>query len=232
MPAGLQLASQLDEPIFTPSTKAAQGHDVNIDFAGAVDRVGAEAALAAKQVSLELYRRAAARCAEAGLILADTKFELGYVDGVLSLCDEVCTPDSSRLWPADQVVPGETPPAPSASGPLRDSLATAAPGSRRPPPPPLPVVVTSGGSRRYVRRAYEARHRSLAGRLVRCDRHEVRGASRVQLRPRIADPEGATIERIPPRSASTAWPTSGPSRSFSSRGRRRRRGSSAPPRPG
>ena len=97
MPPGLQLASRLAEPIFTPSTKAAEGHDVNIDFAAAVDLVGREAATAARDICLELYRRAAARAADAGFVLADTKFELGYVDGVLCLCDEVCTPDSSRL---------------------------------------------------------------------------------------------------------------------------------------
>ena len=148
MPAGLQLASQLEEPIFTPSTKAAEGHDINIDFAGAVDRVGAEASLAAKQISLALYRRAAARCAEAGFVLADTKFELGYVDGVLCLCDEVCTPDSSRLWPADQVVPGQTPPA-FDKQPLRDWLA-AQPWDRRPPPPSLPPEVVAATSQRYI----------------------------------------------------------------------------------
>jgi phosphoribosylaminoimidazole-succinocarboxamide synthase len=152
MPAGLQLASRLDEPLFTPSTKAAEGHDLNIDFAAAVDLVGAEAAGAARAISLELYRRAAARCAAAGLVLADTKFELGYVDGVLSLCDEVCTPDSSRLWPAELVVPGETPPA-FDKQPLRDWLA-AQPWDRRPPPPPLPDEVTSALSARYVA-AYE-----------------------------------------------------------------------------
>jgi phosphoribosylaminoimidazole-succinocarboxamide synthase len=152
MPTGLMMASQLDEPIFTPSTKAAEGHDVNIDFAGAVDRVGAEAALAAKQISLALYRRAAARCAEAGFVLADTKFELGYVDGALSLCDEVCTPDSSRYWPADEVVPGRTPPA-FDKQPLRDWLA-AQPWDRTPPPPPLPAAVTTALSERYVA-AYE-----------------------------------------------------------------------------
>src|SRR6202046_1838667 len=135
MPAGLMLASRLDEPIFTPSTKAAEGHDLNIDFAAAIDLVGAEAANAARDICLELYRRAAARCAEAGLVLADTKFELGYVDGVLCLCDEVCTPDSSRLWPADEVVPGETPPA-FDKQPLRDWLA-AAPLDRLPAPPSL-----------------------------------------------------------------------------------------------
>jgi phosphoribosylaminoimidazole-succinocarboxamide synthase len=152
MPAGLQLASKLDEPIFTPSTKAAEGHDLNIDFAAAVDIIGAEAAGAARDISLALYRRAAARCAEAGFVLADTKFELGYVDGVLCLCDEVCTPDSSRLWPADQVVPGQTPPA-FDKQPLRDWLA-ALDWDRRPPPPPLPAEVTSAMSERYVA-AYE-----------------------------------------------------------------------------
>ena len=152
MPAGLQLASRLAEPIFTPSTKANEGHDLNIDFAAAVGLVGAEAAGAARDISLELYRRAAARCAAAGFVLADTKFELGYVDGVLCLCDEVCTPDSSRLWPADQVVPGQTPPA-FDKQPLRDWLA-AQPWDRRPPPPPLPDEVTAAMSARYVA-AYE-----------------------------------------------------------------------------
>jgi phosphoribosylaminoimidazole-succinocarboxamide synthase len=152
MPGGLKLASKLDEPMFTPSTKATEGHDLNIDFAGAVDLVGAEAALQAKTVCLELYTRAAARAATAGFVLADTKFELGYVDGVLSLCDEVCTPDSSRLWPADQVVPGTTPPA-FDKQPLRDWLA-AQPWDRKPPPPALPSDVQQAMSARYVA-AYE-----------------------------------------------------------------------------
>jgi phosphoribosylaminoimidazole-succinocarboxamide synthase len=152
MPPGLELASRLDEPMFTPSTKATEGHDLNIDFAAAVDLVGAEAALQAKQACLELYARAAARAAAAGFVLADTKFELGYVDGVLSLCDEVCTPDSSRLWPADEVVPGTTPPA-FDKQPLRDWLA-AQPWDRKPPPPALPRDVQEAMSARYVA-AYE-----------------------------------------------------------------------------
>jgi phosphoribosylaminoimidazole-succinocarboxamide synthase len=152
MSAGLKLADRLAEPIFTPSTKAAEGHDLNIDFAAAVDLVGAEAAHQARDICLELYRRAAARAAEVGFILADTKFELGYVDGRLSLCDEVCTPDSSRLWPADQVVPGTTPPA-FDKQPLRDWLA-AQPWDRTPPPPALPDEVTGALSARYVA-AYE-----------------------------------------------------------------------------
>jgi phosphoribosylaminoimidazole-succinocarboxamide synthase len=152
MPAGLKLADRLAEPMFTPSTKAAQGHDLNIDFAQAVNLVGAEAAAAARDICLELYTRAAARAADVGIILADTKFELGYVDGVLSLCDEVVTPDSSRMWPADQVVPGRTPPA-FDKQPLRDWLA-AQPWDRTPPPPALPASVTGALSARYVE-AYE-----------------------------------------------------------------------------
>ena len=152
MPPGLKIGDRLEEPIFTPSTKAEAGHDINIDFAAAVDLVGAEAAGQARDICLELYRRAAARAAEVGFILADTKFELGYVDGTLSLCDEVCTPDSSRLWPADQVVPGTTPPAYDKQ-PLRDWLA-AQPWDRTPPPPALPDDVTSALSQRYVA-AYE-----------------------------------------------------------------------------
>jgi phosphoribosylaminoimidazole-succinocarboxamide synthase len=148
MPAGLRLADKLEEPMFTPSTKAAEGHDLNVDFATAIDLVGAEAALQARAVCLELYRRAAARCADAGFVLADTKFELGYAGGVLCLCDEVCTPDSSRLWPADAVVPGETPPA-FDKQPLRDWLA-AQPWDRTPPPPTLPPEVVEAMSARYV----------------------------------------------------------------------------------
>jgi phosphoribosylaminoimidazole-succinocarboxamide synthase len=160
MPRGLRLADALAEPIFTPSTKATTGHDVNIDFATAADLVGSETAVRAREISLELYRRAAARCADAGFVLADTKFELGYVDGVLCLCDEVCTPDSSRLWPADQVVPGSTPPA-FDKQPLRDWLSSQ-PWDRTPPPPALPAAVVSAMSERYVTAYERVTGRSLA----------------------------------------------------------------------
>ena len=157
--------------------------------------MGAEAAAAARDICLELYRRAAARCADAGFVLADTKFELGYVDGVLSLCDEVCTPDSSRLWPADQVVPGQTPPA-FDKQPLRDWLA-AQPWDRTPPPPPLPPEVTSALSARYVAAYERVTGRSL-GDWYGATRMRFRARVEVQLRPGIADPEGATIERALP----------------------------------
>ncbi|MGC8471920.1 MAG: phosphoribosylaminoimidazolesuccinocarboxamide synthase [Acidimicrobiales bacterium] len=152
MPEGLQLAERLSEPMFTPSTKAKEGHDLNIGFDAAAQIVGRHAADEARRISLALYERAAARVAAAGLVLADTKFELGFVDGELCLCDEVVTPDSSRLWPADQVVPGRTPPA-FDKQPLRDWAASSG-WDKRPPAPPLPPEIVHATSERYVA-AYE-----------------------------------------------------------------------------
>ncbi len=152
MPKGLLLADRLPEPIFTPSTKADSGHDVNIDFNTAAEIVGRDVASSLREICLALYERAARKAEEAGLILADTKFELGYVDGVITLCDELLTPDSSRLWPADQVVAGETPPA-FDKQPLRD-WAQAQPWDKTPPPPALPREIVEETSRRYVA-AYE-----------------------------------------------------------------------------
>jgi phosphoribosylaminoimidazole-succinocarboxamide synthase len=152
MPAGLRLADRLPEPMFTPSTKAEEGHDLNVGFDEAAAIVGVEAATEARDISLALYRRAAERAAAAGFVLADTKFELGYVDGVLSLCDEVVTPDSSRIWPAGAVVPGKTPPA-FDKQPLRDWAASSG-WDKRPPPPVLPPAVVRETSARYIA-AYE-----------------------------------------------------------------------------
>jgi phosphoribosylaminoimidazole-succinocarboxamide synthase len=152
LPAGLLLADRLPEPMFTPSTKATAGHDVNIDFDAAATLVGGSRAAEARDLCLALYQRAAARAAAAGFVLADTKFELGLVDGRLTLCDEVVTPDSSRLWPADEVVPGHTPPAYDKQ-PLRD-WADARGWDKRPPPPPLPAEVVEATSARYIA-AYE-----------------------------------------------------------------------------
>jgi phosphoribosylaminoimidazole-succinocarboxamide synthase len=111
-------------------------------------------------VCLALYERAAHRAAEAGFILADTKFELGRIDGRLVLCDEVVTPDSSRLWPAAEVVPGSTPPA-FDKQPLRD-WANAQAWDRTPPPPALPPEVVAATSARYIAAYERVTGRSLA----------------------------------------------------------------------
>jgi len=153
LPAGLQESAELPEPVFTPSTKAEVGdHDENISFERAVDLVGIELATKARDASLELFSRAAAWAQARGIVIADTKFELGLVDGELILCDEVLTPDSSRFWPADAVTLGQTPPS-FDKQPVRDYLETLD-WDKTPPPPPLPDEVVTATSARYVD-AYE-----------------------------------------------------------------------------
>jgi phosphoribosylaminoimidazole-succinocarboxamide synthase len=153
LPEGLLESSQLPEPVFTPSTKADDGdHDVNLSFDQAVELVGREMAERARGVSLELYTRGAAWAAERGIIIADTKFELGLVDGELVLADEVLTPDSSRFWPADEWKPGSTPPS-FDKQPVRDYL-DALDWNKQPPAPPLPADVVEATRRRYID-AYE-----------------------------------------------------------------------------
>lgn len=112
LPAGLQMAERLPEPIFTPSSKADVGdHDINISFAEMQARIGADLAEEVRSVSLELYRQAAEYALKRGIIIADTKFEFGLdAEGKLVLIDEILTPDSSRFWPADQYQPGISPP--------------------------------------------------------------------------------------------------------------------------
>jgi phosphoribosylaminoimidazole-succinocarboxamide synthase len=148
LPAGLQESEQLPEPVFTPSTKADTGHDENISFDAAVALVGAEVAAKARTVSLELYTRGAELARERGIIIADTKFELGFVDGELVVCDEVLTPDSSRFWPEDQWKPGTTPPS-FDKQPLRDYLETLD-WDKTPPPPALPDEVVAATRDRYI----------------------------------------------------------------------------------
>jgi len=160
MPAGLLHAQALPEPIFTPSTKAAEGHDLNIGMAEAVDLVGKAAAEAAAELCLAAYARAASRAEEQGIVICDTKFELGYIDGELSLCDEVLTPDSSRFWPADDCAPGTNPPS-FDKQPLRDWL-EAQPWDKTPPPPPLPPEIVEATSIRYVSAYERVCGRSLA----------------------------------------------------------------------
>ena len=152
MPDELLEASRLPEPVFTPSTKADEGHDVNISYAEAVDLVGTEVAEVARDASIACYLRGAEWAAERGIIIADTKFEFGMVDGRLILADEVLTPDSSRFWPAEAWVPGATPPS-FDKQPVRDHL-DGLDWDKQPPPPPLPDEVVSATSSRYVE-AYE-----------------------------------------------------------------------------
>ncbi len=153
LPAGLLESSQLPEPVFTPSTKAEVGdHDENISFERAADLIGSELAERARDVSLRIYQEGAAWAAERGILLADTKFELGLLDGELILCDEVLTPDSSRFWPADQWVPGSTPPS-FDKQPVRDYL-DGLDWDKTPPPPPLGDDIVTATRARYVE-AYE-----------------------------------------------------------------------------
>src|SRR3954454_9635462 len=153
LPAGLQESDRLPEPVFTPSTKAEQGdHDENISFEAAANIIGSEMAERLRDLSIELYQRGAAIALERGIIIADTKFELGLVDGELVVCDEVLTPDSSRFWPADAVVPGATPPS-FDKQPVRDYL-DGLDWDKTPPPPPLPDEVVGASAQRY-REAYE-----------------------------------------------------------------------------
>lgn len=149
MPGGLLEASKLPEPVFTPSTKAADGdHDINISFAEAEDLIGTELASRARDISIELYSRGAEWAAERGVIIADTKFELGLVGGELVIADEVLTPDSSRFWPADHWAPGATPPS-FDKQPVRDFLEELS-WDKSPPPPALPAEVVTATRDRYV----------------------------------------------------------------------------------
>jgi phosphoribosylaminoimidazole-succinocarboxamide synthase len=153
LPEGLRQSEQLPDAVFTPSTKAEQGdHDENISFDRAVELVGPDVAEEARRISLEAYRRGADHAASRGILIADTKFELGFIDGRLALCDEVLTPDSSRFWPADGWSPGDVPPSLDKQ-PVRDFLETTG-WDKSPPPPTLPPEVVAATTERY-REAYE-----------------------------------------------------------------------------
>ena len=154
LPAGLRESERLPEPIFTPSTKAAIGHDEAIDFAHAAALMGdAETAERVRATSLAVYEHAARRALTRGIILADTKFELGLdSDGELTLGDEVCTPDSSRFWPADGYAPGA--PQPSFDKQFVRDWASSTGWDRRPPAPPIPSDVVQRTREKYLE-AYE-----------------------------------------------------------------------------
>jgi phosphoribosylaminoimidazole-succinocarboxamide synthase len=152
LPAGLKESEQLPSPVFTPSTKATEGHDENISFDDAVKLVGSEIAERARDISLAAYSRGAARALERGIVVADTKFELGFVDGELAICDEMLTPDSSRFWAADEWSPGSTPPS-FDKQPVRD-WAERTGWDKTSEPPALPDDVVAATRERYVA-AYE-----------------------------------------------------------------------------
>ncbi len=152
LPPGLRQSERLPEPVFTPSTKAESGHDENISFEQAAALAGEDLATEARRISLAAYEQAAALAAERGIIIADTKFELGIIDGALAVCDEVLTPDSSRFWPADGWSPGEVPPS-FDKQPLRDWLESTG-WDKAPPPPALPDEIVEATRSRYVE-AYE-----------------------------------------------------------------------------
>lgn len=148
MPRGMRESERLGDPIFTPATKAMTGHDENISRAQLAAIVGAELARKLEDVTLALYRYAHAYALGRGLILADTKFELGFHSGELTLIDEILTPDSSRYWDAERYRPGETPPSFDKQY-ARDFL-IASGWNREPPAPALPPEVVEGTSERYL----------------------------------------------------------------------------------
>lgn len=148
LPAGLKLADRLPEPIFTPSTKAESGHDQNIAFERLAEIVGANVAARLAEISLALYREAAAYAERRGIIIADTKFEFGTDGcGILFLIDEALTPDSSRFWPADQYRPEVSPPSFDKQY-VRDYLESTG-WNKVPPPPPLPPEVIAKTAQKY-----------------------------------------------------------------------------------
>ncbi len=147
LPTGLEHASPLEPPILTPSTKAEQGHDVPISFERVVKWLGHDVAAKARDAALSLYGRGRDYARERGIVIADTKFEFGLLDDELVLIDECLTPDSSRFWPAAEVVPGCHPTSCDKQV-LRDYLSGTA-WNKQPPPPALPSEVVERTARTY-----------------------------------------------------------------------------------
>ncbi|GMU66552.1 MAG: phosphoribosylaminoimidazole-succinocarboxamide synthase [Acidobacteriota bacterium] len=148
LPAGLERASRLPEPIFTPATKAEVGHDENVDFARVATDLGADVASRLRDLTLALYRAGAARAEAQGLLLADTKFEFGWIDGEIVLIDEALTPDSSRYWEASLWRPGEEPT--SFDKQFVRNWLDASGWDRESAPPELPADVVDGTRQRYA----------------------------------------------------------------------------------
>jgi phosphoribosylaminoimidazole-succinocarboxamide synthase len=153
LPAGLRESDRLPRPVYTPATKAQVGHDENISFERTVEMVGAKTAARLRDLTLELYNRAADYARERGIIIADTKFEFGLIGGEITLADEVLTPDSSRFWPADSYEPGRAQPSYDKQY-VRDYLESLH-WNKQPPAPALPEEVARRTSEKY-REAYRA----------------------------------------------------------------------------
>jgi len=151
LPPGLRESDRLPEPIFTPATKATSGHDENITFDEAANRVGQELAERVREISLELYHRAVALAEPRGILIADTKFEFGLIKGELFWIDEALTPDSSRFWPAESYEPGRGQPSFDKQY-VRDYLERIG-WSKQPPAPELPDEVVAATQAKY-REAY------------------------------------------------------------------------------
>ncbi|CAK8717143.1 Phosphoribosylaminoimidazole-succinocarboxamide synthase [Candidatus Electrothrix laxa] len=148
LPEGMQESDKFPQPLFTPSTKAEQGlHDENISVAQMEEIIGKDVADKMADISIRLYEKASEYARTKGIIIADTKFELGMVDGELILIDEVLTPDSSRFWPMDEYTPGQGQPSFDKQF-LRDYLSSLDWG-KQPPPPPLPAEITEKTAARY-----------------------------------------------------------------------------------
>jgi phosphoribosylaminoimidazole-succinocarboxamide synthase len=156
LPSGLRESDRLPEPLFTPATKAASGHDENISFERAASLIGKELAAKVRAVSLEIYRRAAAFAEPRGIILADTKFEFGLLHGELIWIDEALTPDSSRFWPAQGYQAGRSQPSFDKQY-VRDYLESIG-WNKLPPGPPLPPEVVE-----QTRAKYREAYRLLVG---------------------------------------------------------------------
>jgi phosphoribosylaminoimidazole-succinocarboxamide synthase len=148
LPTGLKQCDRLDEVIFTPATKAEEGHDINISFKEMQKLVGAELSDKVKRISVELYQKASLHALSKGIIIADTKFEFGKLDGEIILVDEIFTPDSSRFWPVASYTPGQS--QPSLDKQFVREYLDGTEWDKQSPPPPLPPEIVEQTSERYM----------------------------------------------------------------------------------
>src|SRR5271167_1340207 len=159
LPAGLRESDAFPEPVFTPATKAVSGHDENIPFARMCEIVGAEASSTLRELTLRIYKKAAAYARQRGIIIADTKFEFGRTPQGITLADEVLTPDSSRFWPADKYAPGRSQESYDKQY-VRDYLEEIR-WNKQPPAPALPAEVASRTSEKYLGAYFQLTGRKL-----------------------------------------------------------------------